>query len=102
MVLGFREIAIHVPLALHCSMMIAAACHPSPDEAEPHLKKVQWEIIRSQGSQCHSPKLARNMRSVQQSLVRLNPSRLFLQSTSAPISQVEQAGSLFANALKYM
>lgn len=47
MALGFRKIEIHVPPALHCSMTIAAACHPPPDEVEPHLKEVQWGVVQN-------------------------------------------------------
>jgi hypothetical protein len=31
-----------LPLGESRSLMISAACHPAPDEVDPHLAKVQW------------------------------------------------------------
>jgi hypothetical protein len=34
-----------LPQVENCSLMISAACHPAPDEVEPHLRTVQWGVI---------------------------------------------------------
>jgi hypothetical protein len=34
-----------LPLAESCSLVISAACHPAPDEVNPHLAKVQWGVV---------------------------------------------------------
>lgn len=35
-----------LPQIENCSLMISAACHPAPDEVEPHLEQVQWGVVR--------------------------------------------------------
>jgi hypothetical protein len=40
-----RKIAVHVPPARHCSLIISAACHPPTDDRGCHLKAVQWGVV---------------------------------------------------------
>ncbi|KAJ9636341.1 hypothetical protein H2199_008016 [Coniosporium tulheliwenetii] len=42
-----RKIKVGIPVAAHCSLAISAACHSPPDEEEPHLKPVQWGVVRN-------------------------------------------------------
>lgn len=42
-----RKIKVGIPVAAHCSLAISAACHPPPDEVKPHLKPVQWGVVRN-------------------------------------------------------
>ncbi|KAK0640532.1 hypothetical protein DIS24_g9273 [Lasiodiplodia hormozganensis] len=42
------KIQVDVPVSAHCSLAIAAACHPPPDEETPHLKPVQWGVARNE------------------------------------------------------
>jgi hypothetical protein len=44
-IIGRLPIESKLPLAESCSLMISAACHPAPDEVDPHLTKVQWGLI---------------------------------------------------------
>jgi hypothetical protein len=34
-----------LPFVESCSLMISAACHPSPDEIDPHLGAVKWGVV---------------------------------------------------------
>jgi hypothetical protein len=34
-----------LPLTESCSLMISAACHPDPDEIDPHLEEVKWGVV---------------------------------------------------------
>ncbi|EON67299.1 hypothetical protein W97_06552 [Coniosporium apollinis CBS 100218] len=47
LLLRLRHIKVGIPIAAHCSLAISAACHPPPDEEEPHLKPVQWGVVRN-------------------------------------------------------
>jgi hypothetical protein len=44
-IVGRLSIESKLPLAEWCSLVIGAACHPAPDEVDPHLSKVQWGLI---------------------------------------------------------
>ena len=44
---NFRTVRIQIPPALHCSLVISAACHPPPDDVNPHLEPVHWGVVRS-------------------------------------------------------
>ncbi|KAF2630692.1 hypothetical protein BU25DRAFT_334952, partial [Macroventuria anomochaeta] len=46
---GRRRMVPNLPLAENCSLMISAACHPAPDEVDPHLAKVRWGVLESTG-----------------------------------------------------
>lgn len=44
--LSLRPINSRMPVAGSCSAAISAACHPPPEDVDPHLKKVMWgEIV---------------------------------------------------------
>jgi hypothetical protein len=47
LLLFHRSIVYRIPPADHCSLAISAACHPPPDDIEPHLKAVQWGVVRN-------------------------------------------------------
>jgi hypothetical protein len=51
--LGRRPMYPKLPLAESCSLMISAACHPDPDEVDPHLAKVQWGVVEGLEVQGH-------------------------------------------------
>jgi hypothetical protein len=40
-----KKVAIHIPPARHCSMVISAACHPLEDDTGAHLEHVHWGVI---------------------------------------------------------
>lgn len=40
-----RTLFTQLPQAENCSLMISAACHPAPNEIDPHLAKVQWGVV---------------------------------------------------------
>jgi hypothetical protein len=42
-----------LPQVENCSLMISAACHPAPDEIEPHLRRVQWGVISRRTTDGH-------------------------------------------------
>jgi hypothetical protein len=42
---GHRMLPIKAPLVASCSLAISAACHPTHDEFNVHLAKVQWGVI---------------------------------------------------------
>lgn len=42
-----RQIDQHIPPAATCSLAISAACHPPPNDIEPHLRPVQWGAVRN-------------------------------------------------------
>jgi hypothetical protein len=42
-----------LPLGESCSLMISAACHPAPDEVDPHLAKVQWGVVAGMEAEGH-------------------------------------------------
>lgn len=46
---GRRHMMPRLPLAENCSLMISAACHPAPDEIDPHLAKVKWGVVTDTG-----------------------------------------------------
>jgi hypothetical protein len=43
--IGRLRMEAKLPLAESCSLVISAACHPAPDEVNPHLAKVQWGVV---------------------------------------------------------
>jgi hypothetical protein len=46
--MGFRSISMKTPIVASCSLAISAACHPSSDEIDPHLAKVQWGVVEQE------------------------------------------------------
>jgi hypothetical protein len=44
--LQLRRITLRIPPANHCSLVISAACHPPPEDANAQLKQVQWGVVR--------------------------------------------------------
>lgn len=48
-VLLVRRVAVQVPPARHCSLIISAACHPPSDDLECHLKAVRWGVVKEGG-----------------------------------------------------
>lgn len=34
-----------IPFAASCSFVISAACHPPPNQVNPHLNEVQWGVV---------------------------------------------------------
>lgn len=45
LLMGYRKMVLNLLSAKNFSLMISAACHPAPDEADQHLVKVQWGMI---------------------------------------------------------
>jgi hypothetical protein len=39
--IGLKSMSMKIPFLASCSLAISAACHPSSDEIDPHLAKVQ-------------------------------------------------------------
>jgi len=46
--IGVKRMSVKVPTAGSCSLVISAACHPSPTEVDVHLAKVQWGVAQYQ------------------------------------------------------
>lgn len=44
---SLRRLREKLPLAVNCSLVISAACHPPPDDFETYKKPVQWSVVRS-------------------------------------------------------
>jgi len=42
--IGRRQMRIRIPFAASCSLVMSAACHPPPDDVDPHLRPVQWGV----------------------------------------------------------
>jgi hypothetical protein len=42
-----RRMDQNLPQTKNCSLVISAACHPSPDDVDPQLRRVQWGVVRS-------------------------------------------------------
>lgn len=42
--IGRRRMKIRIPFAASCSLVISAACHPPPDDVDPHLRPVKWGV----------------------------------------------------------
>jgi hypothetical protein len=51
--IGRRPMYPKLPLAESCSLMISAACHPAPDELDPHLAKVRWGVVAETAIEGH-------------------------------------------------
>ncbi|KAK8243531.1 hypothetical protein HDK90DRAFT_125707 [Phyllosticta capitalensis] len=45
---GLMRFKARMPYASSCSWVISAACHPPPEEVEPHLKRVKWGVVQSE------------------------------------------------------
>ncbi|KAF1849177.1 uncharacterized protein K460DRAFT_330888 [Cucurbitaria berberidis CBS 394.84] len=44
--IGFRNMSMKAPIIASCSLAISAACHPPPNEIDPHLAKVRWGVVQ--------------------------------------------------------
>jgi hypothetical protein len=40
-----------IPFAAACSLVVSAACHPSPEEVDPAIKPVKWGVLEIAGIQ---------------------------------------------------
>ncbi|KAK8254498.1 hypothetical protein HDK77DRAFT_386219 [Phyllosticta capitalensis] len=47
-VFSMRTFEAQMPYASSCSWVISAACHPPPEEDEPHRKRVKWGVVQSE------------------------------------------------------
>ena len=45
--LSRRPFQVCIPITVHCSFAISAACHPPPDDIDPCLKPVQWGVVNN-------------------------------------------------------
>jgi hypothetical protein len=43
--IGRKKIKVKIPFAASCSLVISAACHPSRDDPEPHLRLLKWGVV---------------------------------------------------------
>lgn len=55
---GRRSVFPDLVMAKNCSLMISAACHPGPDEMDPHLGKVRWGVLPGLGRCSFTRKIA--------------------------------------------
>lgn len=44
-IVGRKKIAVKVPFAASCSLVISAACHAPPGEADTHLQRLRWGVV---------------------------------------------------------
>ncbi len=50
---GFRKFPMKMPPVGSCSLVISAACHPSFDEVNPQLEKLQWGVVKPANGEEH-------------------------------------------------
>jgi hypothetical protein len=43
----YQKIDRNLPLTRNCSLVMSAACHPSPGDVDPQLRRVQWGVVQS-------------------------------------------------------
>lgn len=43
---GRRRLALRIPFAASCSLVVSAACHVPSTELDTQWKKVQWGVVR--------------------------------------------------------
>jgi hypothetical protein len=48
--MGRQSQRLRLPPAKNRGPMISTACHPDPDEVDPHLERLQWGVIEGSNS----------------------------------------------------
>jgi hypothetical protein len=48
---ALMRIQVRIPFAASCSLVYSAACHPSADEIDAHLKPVHWGVVEKGNDQ---------------------------------------------------
>jgi hypothetical protein len=43
---GRRKLRVRIPFAASSSLVISAACHPTADDKDAHLRPVKWGVVK--------------------------------------------------------